>query len=86
MAASGRVGDEPGGNSDVDALSRSRTEPASRVSRAAMLLAYRENPSFFAVARRLGAHNQTVQRCVERAVAMVRWRHSTTDRDQARSR
>jgi transposase len=51
------------------ALSRSRTEPASRVSRAAMLLAYRENPSFFAVARRLGAHHQTVQRCVERAVA-----------------
>src|SRR5215468_11194107 len=51
------------------ALSRSRSEPASRVSRAAMLLAYRENPSFFAVARRLGAHHQTVQRCVERAVA-----------------
>src|SRR6516165_7429574 len=50
-------------------LSRSRSEPASRVSRAAMLLAYRENPSFFAVARRLGAHHQTVQRCVERAVA-----------------
>ncbi|MCK1710378.1 helix-turn-helix domain-containing protein, partial [Bradyrhizobium sp. 143] len=50
------------------ALSRSRTEPASRVSRATMLLAYRENPSFFAV-RRLGVHHQTVQRCVERAVA-----------------
>jgi transposase len=50
-------------------LSRSRTEPASRASRAAMLLAYRENPSFFAVARRLRAHHQTVQRCVERAVA-----------------
>jgi hypothetical protein len=28
------------------ALSRSRTEPASRVERAQMLLAYRENPSF----------------------------------------
>src|SRR3974390_2288557 len=53
----------------LTALSRSRTEPASRVSRAAMLLAYRENPSFFAVARRLGAHHQTIQRCVERAVA-----------------
>src|SRR6476646_8580443 len=53
----------------LSALSRSRSEPASRVSRAAMLLAYRENPSFFAVARRLGAHHQTVQRCVERAVA-----------------
>ncbi|MGY4183045.1 transposase [Bradyrhizobium sp. USDA 4518] len=34
-----------------------------------MLLAYRETPSFFAVARRLGAHHQTVQRWVERAVA-----------------
>ena len=53
----------------LTALSRSRTEPASRVSRAAMLLAYRENPSFFAVGRRLRVHHQTVQRCVERAVA-----------------
>ena len=53
----------------LTAASRSRTEPASRVSRAAMLLAYRENPSFFAVGRRLGVHHQTVQRCVERAVA-----------------
>lgn len=51
----------------LTALSRSRTEPASRVSRAAMLLAYRENPSFFAVGRRLGVHHQTAQRCIERA-------------------
>ena len=49
----------------LTAVSRSRTEPASRVARAAMLLAYRENPSFFAVGQRLGAHHQTVQRCVE---------------------
>ena len=34
-----------------------------------MLLAYREDPSFFAVGRALGVHHQTVQRCVERAVA-----------------
>jgi len=53
----------------LTALSRSRTEPASRVSRAQMLLAYRENPSFGAVGRRLRVHHQTVQRCVERAVA-----------------
>ena len=46
----------------LTALSRSRTEPASRVSRAAMLLAYREAPSFFAVGRRLGVRHQTVQR------------------------
>src|SRR5262252_3763486 len=51
------------------ALSRSRTEPASRVLRAQMLLAYRENPSFCAVGRRLGVHHQTVERCVERALA-----------------
>jgi transposase len=34
-----------------------------------MLLAYREDPSLFAVGRALGVHHQTVQRCVERAVA-----------------
>jgi transposase len=50
-------------------LSRSRTEPASRVARAQMLLAYHENPSFFAVGRQLGVHHQTVQRCLERALA-----------------
>src|SRR5712675_2435913 len=51
------------------AIARSRTEPASRVERARMLLAYRENPSFFAVGRAVGVHHQTVQRCVERALA-----------------
>ena len=59
------------GDEDVARLvtiTRSRTEPASRVERARMLLAYREYPSFFAVAHALGVH-QTVQRCVERALA-----------------
>ena len=55
--------------SRLTAIARSRTEPASRVERARMLLAYRDDPSFFAVGRALGAHHQTVQRCVERAVA-----------------
>src|SRR5215467_13261936 len=50
-------------------IARSRTEPASRVERARMLLAYRENPSFYAVGQALGIHHQTVQRCVERALA-----------------
>ena len=50
-------------------MAQSRTEPASRVERAQILLAYRENPSFYAVARMLGLHHQTVQRYVERAVA-----------------
>jgi transposase len=53
----------------LTALSRSRTEPARRVERARMLLAYRENPSFFAVGQGLGVHHQTVERCVERALA-----------------
>lgn len=53
----------------LTALWRSRTEPASRVSRAQMLLAYRENPSFCAVGQRVGVHHQTVQRCVGRALA-----------------
>jgi hypothetical protein len=52
------------GDEDVARLvsiTRSRTEPASRVDRARMLLAYRENASFFAVAHALGVHHQTVQ-------------------------
>ena len=55
--------------SRLTAIARSRTEPASRVERARMLLTYREGPSFFAVGRALGVHHQTVQRCVERAFA-----------------
>jgi transposase len=59
------------GESDVErlrAIAQSRTEPASRVERARILLAYRQDPSFFAVGQALGLHHQTVQRCVERAV------------------
>jgi transposase len=50
-------------------VARSRTEPASRVERARILLAYWEDQSFFAVAQAIGVHHQTVQRCVERALA-----------------
>src|ERR1700680_3671964 len=60
------------GDEDVARLvtiTRSRKEPASRVERARMLLTYREDPSFFAVAHALCVHHQTVQRCVERALA-----------------
>ena len=60
------------GKTDLEKLrmmARSRTEPASRVERARILLGYWENSSFFAVGRALGLHHQTVQRCVERAVA-----------------
>lgn len=54
----------------LTSIARSRTEPAGRVDRARMLLAYRDEPSFFAVGQALGLHHQTVQRCVERAVAV----------------
>src|SRR6267143_4009251 len=53
----------------LGAIARSRSDPARRVERARMLLVYRENFSFFAVGQRLGVHHQTVERCVERAVA-----------------
>ena len=58
------IGDED--LASLVSIARSRTEPASRVERARMLLAYREDLSFFAVGRALGAHHQVVQRCVER--------------------
>jgi transposase len=53
----------------LHAIARSRTEPASRVERARIVLAYREDASFFAVGRAVGAHHQTVQRRIERALA-----------------
>jgi transposase len=53
----------------LTSIALSRSEPAGRVERARILLAYREDPSFFAVGQALGLHHQTVQRCVERAVA-----------------
>jgi transposase len=53
----------------LTAIGRSRSEAARRVKRAQILLSYREDLSFFAVGQRLGLHHQTVQRCVERALA-----------------
>jgi len=49
---------------DVDleklrSIAQSRTEPASRVERARILLGYRDEPSFFAVGQALGLHHQT---------------------------
>jgi transposase len=73
MAAPRLVGDLTIEDEDVTrlmAIARSRTEPASRVERARMLLAYRDDPSFFGVGRLLGVHHQTVQRCIERAAAL----------------
>ena len=72
MAAWRRAIESSLGDADTTKLrsiAQSRTEPASRVERARILLAYREDPSYFAVGQALGLHHQTVQRCVERAVA-----------------
>jgi transposase len=60
------------GEADLEKLrlmAQSRTEPASRVERARILLGYWKDSSFFAVGQALGLHHQTVQRGVERAVA-----------------
>jgi transposase len=53
----------------LESITRSRTEPAGRVERSRMLLAYRQDPSFYAVGHAMGVHHQTVQRCIERAQA-----------------
>lgn len=47
--------------------SRSRTEAASRVERARILLTYRETPSLYATGRAIGVTHQTVERCLRRA-------------------
>ena len=51
-------------------ISRSRTEPASRVERARIILTYLEEPSAYAVARTIGVTQQTVTRCLERAAEL----------------
>ena len=51
----------------MEAISRSRTEAASRVDRSRVLLAYKRDPSFYAVSQALGMSYQTVRRCIERA-------------------
>ena len=52
----------------LEAIARSRTEPASRVERARILLRYHDDPSSYAVGAAVGVTHQTVQRCVARAV------------------
>src|SRR5215472_9917439 len=51
-------------------ISRSRTEPTSRVERARIILAYLDDPSAYAVARAIGVTQQTVTRCLERAAEL----------------
>jgi transposase len=51
----------------LETLARSRTEPASRVERARIVLAYRAEPSSTAVGKRMGITHHTVRRCLQRA-------------------
>jgi transposase len=53
---------------ELQSIARSRTEPASRVERARILLLYSDNPSCYAVGLAVGVTHQTVQRCLERAI------------------
>jgi len=72
MTASRRVIELSIGKAELaqlESIARSRTDPAGRVERSRMLLAYRQDPSFYAVGHALGVHHQTVQRCIERARA-----------------
>src|SRR5215469_7768074 len=51
-------------------ISRSRTEPTSRVERAQIILAYLQDRSAYAVARTIGVRQQTVTRCLQRAAEL----------------
>src|SRR3954471_20354777 len=73
MAAPRRVIEfvvDPGDLARLEVLTRSRTEPASRVERARILLAYRAKPSTTAVGARIGVTHHSVQRCLRRAVRL----------------
>src|SRR5271155_606705 len=52
---------------DLERVSRSRTEPASHVQRARILLGYRQTPSLYVTGRAIGVTHQTVERCLRRA-------------------
>ena len=54
----------------LEAIARSRTEPACRVERARILLAYRADPSAYAVGEAIGVTHQTGLRCLERALRL----------------
>jgi transposase len=70
MAAPRRVIDISIGDEDLarlETIARSRTEPASWVQRARIIVAYHADPSAYAVGEAVGVTHQTVQRCLDRA-------------------
>src|ERR1700722_2595364 len=71
MAAPRRVIDISIGDEDLgrlERIARSRPERASGVERARILLAYRTDPSAYAVGEAVGVTHQTVLRCLNRAM------------------
>jgi transposase len=73
MAAPRRVIEIAIGEEDVarlESIARARTEPACRVERARILLAYRAEPSAYAVGEAIGVTHHTVLRCLHRAVRL----------------
>ncbi len=67
------------------AMGQSRTEPASRVERARVLLAYREEPSFFAVAKRSDCIIRQSSAASSVPWPKVRWQRSMIGRGRAAS-
>jgi hypothetical protein len=70
----------------LTALSQSRAEPARRVSRSAILLAYRDNPSFLPWDEGLAFIIRRSSAVSSGPKAMVCLQHSTTGRGRAKSR
>ena len=73
MAAPRRIIEVSIGEADLarlETIARSRTEPAGRVERARILLAYRADPSTYAVGEAIGVTHHTVLRCLDRAVLL----------------
>lgn len=54
--------------SKLDIISRSRTEPKSKIERATMLLLYSENNTISSIARTLHTNRPRVERCIEKAL------------------
>lgn len=54
--------------SQLNTLAHSRTEPAQRVARAQILLAYAAGESIHAMARRLGTNRPRIERCINKAL------------------
>jgi len=54
----------------LEEIARSRTEPAARVERARIVLAYARGDTVSAIARNLGTNRPKVERCIDKALQM----------------